>query len=406
MPLRMGRVKLEIKRLENSSNRQSTYSKRKHGILKKAHELSVLCDVDLVLIMFSPGGKPAVCCGKHSIEEVIAKFNQLPPQERAKRKLEGLEVSLLFLHVPIIDISSRDTIALKKTFKKLDHDVNIPVFLGTSTPTIKDLTEQAAIVRTRLAETHERLRYWTNPDRVNDLEILMQMEDSLKKSLEQIQRQKENFQKRQQVLLESSTQLITSELENGMQISFNVTDEQQLQSLLWTTDGDIQAAVAAEEAKVHTQREIESCTGSSSGSHFGCLSTSCKSEANSPGQLSGIDNIAQDTFQGLQFGQQNPYVPYGLNMPVDNGFQGLLGMDQQQSTVAYDVGRNYQPTLPWQDICNHLTAESPAESAFCDYLNYQRLLGVPAPAMPSTTYERIARDPSHMLFENTQNHYA
>lgn len=223
----------------------------------------------------------------------------------------------------------------------------------------------------------------------------MQMEDSLNKSLEQIQRQKENFQKRQQVLLESSTQ-----------ISFNVTDEQQLQSLLWTTDGDIQAAVAAEEAKVHTQREMESCTGSSSGSYFGCLSTSCKSEANSPGQLSGIDNIAQDTFQGLQFGQQNPYVPYGLNMPVDNGFQGLLGMDQQQSTVAYDVGRNYQPTLPWQDICNHLTAESPAESAFCDYLNYQRLLGVPAPAMPSTTYERIARDPSHMLFENTQNHYA
>ena len=61
---RMGRVKLEIKTLENSSNRQSTYSKRKHGILKKAHELSVLCDVDLVLIMFSPGGKPAVCCGK------------------------------------------------------------------------------------------------------------------------------------------------------------------------------------------------------------------------------------------------------------------------------------------------------------------------------------------------------
>jgi hypothetical protein len=32
----MGRVKLKIKRLENTTGRQATYAKRKNGIMKKA----------------------------------------------------------------------------------------------------------------------------------------------------------------------------------------------------------------------------------------------------------------------------------------------------------------------------------------------------------------------------------
>lgn len=60
----MGRVKLKIKRLENTSGRQVTYSKRRAGILKKAKELSILCDIDVVLLMFSPTGKPTLCLGE------------------------------------------------------------------------------------------------------------------------------------------------------------------------------------------------------------------------------------------------------------------------------------------------------------------------------------------------------
>ena len=63
-PAAMGRVKLKIKKLENSSGRQVTYSKRRSGILKKAKELSILCDIDLILLMFSPSGKPTVCIGE------------------------------------------------------------------------------------------------------------------------------------------------------------------------------------------------------------------------------------------------------------------------------------------------------------------------------------------------------
>nr|ADB81901.1 MIKC* MADS-box transcription factor [Funaria hygrometrica] len=79
----MGRVKLEIKKIENPTNRQVTYSKRRNGLIKKAYELSVLCDIDLALIMFSPSGKLTQYCNC-SIEEVIARFANLPMHERNK----------------------------------------------------------------------------------------------------------------------------------------------------------------------------------------------------------------------------------------------------------------------------------------------------------------------------------
>jgi MADS-box transcription factor len=53
----MGRAKIEIKRIDNATNRQVTFSKRRNGLLKKAYELSVLCDADVAVIMFSPTGK-------------------------------------------------------------------------------------------------------------------------------------------------------------------------------------------------------------------------------------------------------------------------------------------------------------------------------------------------------------
>ncbi|KEH40496.1 putative transcription factor MADS-MIKC family [Medicago truncatula] len=53
----MGRGKIEIKRIENSSNRQVTYSKRKSGILKKAKEINVLCDAQVSTIIIAPSGK-------------------------------------------------------------------------------------------------------------------------------------------------------------------------------------------------------------------------------------------------------------------------------------------------------------------------------------------------------------
>ncbi|CAI0435902.1 unnamed protein product [Linum tenue] len=53
----MARGKIQIKRIENSTNRQVTYSKRRNGLFKKANELTVLCDAKVSIIMFSSTGK-------------------------------------------------------------------------------------------------------------------------------------------------------------------------------------------------------------------------------------------------------------------------------------------------------------------------------------------------------------
>lgn len=46
-----------MRRIENPTSRQVTFSKRRNGLLKKAFELSVLCDAEVGLIVFSPRGK-------------------------------------------------------------------------------------------------------------------------------------------------------------------------------------------------------------------------------------------------------------------------------------------------------------------------------------------------------------
>ncbi|KAL3735040.1 hypothetical protein ACJRO7_024236 [Eucalyptus globulus] len=53
----MGREKIKIKKIDNVMARRVTFSKRRRGLIKKAQELSVLCDADVSLIIFSATGK-------------------------------------------------------------------------------------------------------------------------------------------------------------------------------------------------------------------------------------------------------------------------------------------------------------------------------------------------------------
>ncbi|KAE8666505.1 Leucine-rich receptor-like protein kinase family protein isoform 1 [Hibiscus syriacus] len=55
--VKMGSGKIEIKRIENTTNRQVTFCKRRNGLLKKAYELSVLCDAEGALVVFSARGR-------------------------------------------------------------------------------------------------------------------------------------------------------------------------------------------------------------------------------------------------------------------------------------------------------------------------------------------------------------
>ncbi|KAJ1700192.1 hypothetical protein LUZ63_008704 [Rhynchospora breviuscula] len=53
----MGRGKIVIRRIDNSTSRQVTFSKRRSGLFKKANELAILCDAEVGLIVFSSTGR-------------------------------------------------------------------------------------------------------------------------------------------------------------------------------------------------------------------------------------------------------------------------------------------------------------------------------------------------------------
>ncbi|KAE8687759.1 MADS-box protein FBP24 [Hibiscus syriacus] len=74
----MGRGKIPIKRIENQTTRQVTFSKRRAGLLKKTHELSVLCDAQIGLIIFSSTGKMCQYCTEpYRMEHIIERYQKV-----------------------------------------------------------------------------------------------------------------------------------------------------------------------------------------------------------------------------------------------------------------------------------------------------------------------------------------
>ncbi|CAA6664359.1 unnamed protein product [Spirodela intermedia] len=53
----MVREKIKIRKIENTTTRQVTFSKRRRGLFKKAEELAILCDAEIGVIVFSSTGK-------------------------------------------------------------------------------------------------------------------------------------------------------------------------------------------------------------------------------------------------------------------------------------------------------------------------------------------------------------
>ncbi|XP_028963662.1 agamous-like MADS-box protein MADS3 [Malus sylvestris] len=87
----MGRGRVELKRIENKINRQVTFSKRRNGLLKKAYELSVLCDAEVGLIIFSSRGKlyEFASAGMSKTLERYQRCSFTPPENSIERETQS-----------------------------------------------------------------------------------------------------------------------------------------------------------------------------------------------------------------------------------------------------------------------------------------------------------------------------
>ncbi|CAN0928094.1 Agamous-like MADS-box protein AGL12 [Linum grandiflorum] len=75
----MARGKVQMKRIENPVHRQVTFCKRRAGLLKKAKELSVLCDAEIGVLVFSSHGKHYELATKGTMQGLIDKYMKCSP---------------------------------------------------------------------------------------------------------------------------------------------------------------------------------------------------------------------------------------------------------------------------------------------------------------------------------------
>ncbi|XP_023767963.1 MADS-box transcription factor 23 [Lactuca sativa] len=86
----MGRGKIEIKKIENVSCRQVTFSKRRSGLFKKAHELSVLCDAVVGIIVFSNTSR-LYEFSSSSMKGIIDRYNRAIGSSTSQMQVETVQ---------------------------------------------------------------------------------------------------------------------------------------------------------------------------------------------------------------------------------------------------------------------------------------------------------------------------
>ncbi|XP_068657712.1 agamous-like MADS-box protein AGL62 [Aristolochia californica] len=78
-----GRKKILIQKIEKEDALHVCFSKRRNGIFKKASELSILCGVEIAIIVFSPSGK-AYSFGHPTVDSVLDRFLGYQPTFRPR----------------------------------------------------------------------------------------------------------------------------------------------------------------------------------------------------------------------------------------------------------------------------------------------------------------------------------
>uniref|UniRef100_F6HU63 MADS-box protein FBP24 n=1 Tax=Vitis vinifera TaxID=29760 RepID=F6HU63_VITVI len=135
----MGRGKITIKKIEDKTVRQITFSKRRAGLLKKTHELSVLCDAQIGLIIFSNTGKMFEYCSNSSrMEQIVERYQKakgtfkhdnklkihhIDELKRIRDETHHLQLTLQH-HSTTHDLSSIRYEDLEELEQQLEHSMN------------------------------------------------------------------------------------------------------------------------------------------------------------------------------------------------------------------------------------------------------------------------------------------
>ncbi|KAG8652847.1 MADS-box protein AGL42 isoform X2 [Manihot esculenta] len=163
----MVRGKVQMKMIENATSRQVTFSKRRNGLLKKAYELSVLCDAEVSVLIFSQKGR-------------LSEFSSNDMQKTIERYRK---------HVEELQPENNDT------------EQRIQQLISESTEMVKKIEQLEILQRKFLGQELASC----------SLEELQEMDSKLEKSLSNIRAKKEVMFKEQIEQLKEKERLLLVE---------------------------------------------------------------------------------------------------------------------------------------------------------------------------------------------------
>ncbi|KAK6106300.1 SRF-type transcription factor (DNA-binding and dimerization domain) family protein [Brugia pahangi] len=129
----MGRKKIQITRIQDERNRQVTFTKRKFGLMKKAYELSVLCDCEIALIIFNSTNK-LFQYASTDMDKVLLKYTEYNEPHESRTNADIME-------------------ALQRKESKsggVESDEDSP---GSSTPNLPNGTSSSSVAPTNASVT-------------------------------------------------------------------------------------------------------------------------------------------------------------------------------------------------------------------------------------------------------------
>lgn len=121
----MGRKKIQITRIVDERNRQVTFMKRKFGLMKKAYELSVLCDCEIALIIFN-GSNKLFQYASTDMDKVLLKYTEYNEPHESRTNSDIVEALNKKEHrgcdSPDVDASYVLTPNTEEKYKKINEE--------------------------------------------------------------------------------------------------------------------------------------------------------------------------------------------------------------------------------------------------------------------------------------------
>ncbi|KAH1060987.1 hypothetical protein AAZX31_02G174900 [Glycine max] len=242
----MGRGKIEIKKIENLNSRQVTFSKRRNGLLKKAKELSVLCDAEVAVIIFSSTGK-LYEFSNTSMEHTLSRYSKGAESDSAEQPIDVPPTDVMAVepdtNLLMEEITKLRSAYLRMMGKELDglslkELQQLENQLSEGMQSVKDKKEQVLVEQLRKSRIQEQKAMLEN--------------EVLRKQLEEIQN------KTKSQFLEFSS-LDRTFSKNGSKSLFNCASEENDLS-----DTSLQLGLSTDYGRQRKALKMEPCNDSGS----------------------------------------------------------------------------------------------------------------------------------------------